>query len=164
VIPRRLGLLLALATLFIAGCAHRTLAPGPIDNQDRYWTGRLSLLVQSDPVQSLSGGFELLGDAGNGQLLLTNPLGGAVARVRWTPDGAELDSGGQTRSYPSVGALLEQLTGAAIPMDALFQWLRGQSAEASGWTADLSRIGEGRLQASRDSPQPAVTLRVVLER
>ena len=55
------------------------------------------------------------------------------------------------------------MTGAALPVDALFQWLAGQPAAVPGWRADLSQVASGRLQAVRESPQPTADLRVVFE-
>ena len=58
---------------------------------------------------------------------------------------------------------MAQATGAAVPMSALFAWLRGDNASASGWTADLSRQSEGRITATRSQPAPKAELRIVLD-
>lgn len=120
--------------------------------------------MQSEPVQSFSGGFDLQGSAQLGELTLTTPLGSTAAVLRWAPGMAQLESGGQTQQYSSVQAMLERTTGAAIPLDALFAWLRGQSAPAPGWQPDVSRYAEGRISAQRTAPAPPAQLRIALER
>lgn len=121
------------------------------------------MLVQSEPVQSFSGGFDLQGNAQSGELTLTTPLGSTAAVLRWAPGLAQLESGGQTQQYSSVQAMLERTTGAAIPLEALFAWLRGQSATVPGWQPDVSRFAEGRISALRTDPAPPAQLRIVLE-
>lgn len=124
----------------------------------------MSLLVQSEPVQSFSGGFELQGDETTGELTLTTPLGSTAAVLRWSPGVAELLNGSQAQSYASVQDMLAHTTGAALPIAALFAWLRGQAANAPGWQADVSRHAEGRINAQRTEPSPAAQLRIVLDR
>jgi outer membrane lipoprotein LolB len=46
---------------------------------------------------------------------------------------------------------------------ALFGWLQGQTADASGWNADLSRHSEGRVVARRLQPLPTAELRLVFQ-
>jgi outer membrane lipoprotein LolB len=128
------------------------------------YTGRISLTVQSEPVQTFAGGFDLLGTVAAGELSLFTPLGSTAAVLRWSPGVAELQNAGQTQQYPSVQAMLERTTGAAIPLEALFAWLRGEAATAPGWQADLSRHAEGRINAQRNDPAPPAQLRIVLER
>lgn len=94
---------------------------------------------------------------------LNTPLGHALVRARWTPAEAVLISGGQTRRYASVEDLLLAATGAALPLGALFDWLEGQATPVPGWLPDLSRLAEGRLQARRSEPAPAVDLRILLD-
>ncbi len=156
--------LLLIAIFIIAGCATVQRPGGTKDPENSSFAGRISLVVESEPVQSFSGGFELLGSETAGQLTLLTPLGGTAAVLRWQPGLAQLQNGSDTRQYPSVQAMLEQTTGAAIPLEALFAWLRGQSASVPGWQADLSRHGEGRVSASRSDPTPVAKLRIVLER
>jgi outer membrane lipoprotein LolB len=115
-------------------------------------------------VQSFAGGFELQGNPAAGQLSLFTPLGSTAAVLRWSPGLAELQNGSNTQQYPSVQAMLELTTGAAIPLEALFAWLRGEAAQAPGWQADLSRHTEGRISALRSDPAPSAQLRIVLEK
>ncbi len=166
-LARRLCLI-AFTIFFIAACAIRPRASGlnGTENSENagFFTGRISLVVQSEPVQSFSGGFDLQGNVAAGELTLTTPLGSTAAVLRWSPGVAQLQSGGQTQQYSSVQAMLERTTGAAIPLDALFAWLRGQAATAPGWQPDVSRHAEGRISAVRTDPAPPAQLRIVLER
>jgi outer membrane lipoprotein LolB len=123
------------------------------------------LRVASEPVQSFSASFELKGRPENGELTLISPLGNILGVLRWAPGQALLDRGKENiQQFASIDELMERTTGAAIPLDALFAWLQGTNATASGWSADLSRHGEGRVTARRTLPAPEADLRVVLDR
>lgn len=161
-------LALAFATLFtvffLAGCAQIPRAAAQDGLKNDFWTGRISLQVQSEPAQSFSASFELKGRAERGELTLISPLGNVLGVLRWSPGEAVLDSGGgKVQRFASVDELMAQATGAAVPIDALFAWLRGDNAAASGWSADLSRQKEGRISAKRSQPAPQADLRVVLD-
>ncbi len=120
--------------------------------------------MQSEPVQSFSASFELKGQPERGELTLLSPLGNVLGILRWSPGEALLDSGNQQiRYFSSIDELMEQATGAAVPLSALFAWLQGDNASVSGWSADLSRLGEGRISATRNQPRPQADLRVVLD-
>ncbi len=152
------------ATILIAGCAHPSSGTTQIESKNEFWTGRISLHVQSEPEQFFSAGFELRGKPGRGELTLISPLGNVLGVLRWSPSEAVLDSGNQKlQRFDSVDALMAQATGAAVPLSALFAWLQGDSASVSGWSADLSRQGEGRITAKRVQPAPQADLRVVLD-
>ena len=152
------------ATLLIAGCAQPTRATGASDSKSGFWAGRLSLQVHSEPAQSFSASFELKGQPERGELTLISPLGNVLGILRWSPLEAVLDSGNQKiQRFSSVDELMAQATGAAVPMSALFAWLQGDNASVSGWSADLSRHGEGRISAKRAQPAPQADLRVVLD-
>lgn len=148
----------------MAGCA--TMAP--IDAIGRAsggpWSGRLALRVDADPVRNLSAGFELSGTAQNGELRLFSPLGNTVSSLSWTPISATLRANGESRNFDSLDDLSRELTGAAIPLAALFQWLAGVQANSPGWDADLGQLAAGRLTARRTEPAPAAELRVLLDR
>jgi outer membrane lipoprotein LolB len=60
--------------------------------------------------------------------------------------------------------LVAHATGAAIPVAALFDWLRGIDTPVAGWKADLSLLSQGRLRAQRLEPPPPADLRFVLDR
>ncbi len=157
----------ALATLLIAGCAAPTGAGGHFGSDAQpatAWSGRLSLRIDSDPVQTFSALFELRGTARAGELTLTSPIGNTLAALSWSPGEALLDDGRQTRRFDSVDALAEAATGAALPVGTLFDWLAGRAVPVAGWRADLRQVAEGRLQAVREAPRPTAELRLVFER
>ena len=84
--------------------------------------------------------------------------------MAWSADSARLRSGGEERRYDSIEALASEVTGAPIPVRALFDWLAGRPTAADGWQADLTRLVEGRLLARREQPVPAAELRLVFEK
>jgi outer membrane lipoprotein LolB len=156
--------LLALLIAFVAGCASPPRTSGPADALTGPWSGRLALEVEESQRQSFSAAFELKGSASAGELALYNPLGGTMAVLSWAPGSARLLANGQAREFASFEALVAHATGAAIPVSALFDWLRGIDTPVSGWKADLSLLAQGRLRAQRLDPPPRADLRVVLER
>jgi outer membrane lipoprotein LolB len=152
------------AVFLVAGCAQLPRATAQDGLKSELWTGRISLQVQSEPPQSFSASFELKGQAERGELSLISPLGNVLGVLRWSPGEAVLDSGGgKIQRFASVDELMAQATGAAVPLNALFAWLQGDNAAASGWSADLSRQKEGRISAKRTDPAPQADLRVVLD-
>jgi outer membrane lipoprotein LolB len=164
----RIGLLLA--TLLLASCAYKTgstrINDAKIEAKSgalpTFWAGRIGLQVQSEPPQAFFAGFELKGQASSGELTLISPLGSIVGIVRWSPFEALLEQGSTTRRFASSDELLAQITGAAIPISALFDWLAGIDTPTPGWVADLSKQPDGRISARRINPAPAADLRIVL--
>ncbi len=160
---------------FITGCAINTPANGvitsensasPVTPQRLSYQGRLSLRIASETPQSLYGAFGISGDAQTGELSLNSPLGNAVAKLTWTPQSALLVSNNTTTSYPSTEALITTITGTALPLPALFDWLAGVRTPIEGWEVDLSNmqtLDNRRLIAKRISPLPTVELRIALE-
>ena len=163
----RLALIFAslFTAFFMAGCAQAPRATAQDGLKNEFWTGRISLQVRSEPAQSFSASFDLKGSSERGELTLVSPLGNVLGVLRWSPGEAVLDSGsGKVQRFASVDELMAQATGAAVPLGALFAWLRGENAAASGWSADLSRYQDGRISAKRSQPAPQADLRVVLDR
>jgi len=156
--------LLAFVVASAAGCATPPRTTVPADAASGPWSGRLALQVEDRQSQSFSAGFELKGNPRTGELALFTPIGGTLAVLAWTPDSAMLRTNGQTRNFDSVESLVTHATGAAIPVAALFDWLRGINTPVAGWQADLSLLGQGRLRARRLEPPPQADLRVVLDR
>ena len=156
------------AMIFIAGCAHKINATGTNhikkEAQAIFWAGRISMQVQSDPVQAFFAGFELKGQADIGELTLISPLGSILGVMRWTLEEATLDQGGSIQRFATTNELLAQTTGAAVPISALFDWLGGKNTTAPGWTVDLSQRVNGRITAQRTEPLPQANLRIVLDR
>ncbi|MFD0669256.1 lipoprotein insertase outer membrane protein LolB [Ramlibacter sp. MAHUQ-53] len=147
------------AGALLAGCAAppRAAAGGP------RWSGRLALQVEGDAARSFTAGFDLRGSPAAGALSLFTPVGGTAALIEWSAAGARLQAPGQPdRQAASLDDLVAQATGSPLPVAALFDWLAGRPAAASGWQADLSQRAQGRLRARRLTP-PAADLRLVLE-
>ena len=143
----------------LVGCASTRPPPLRIDQ----WAGRLVLSIDDTPAQRHSATFELHGNAHNGELTLLNPLGTTVAQARWAPGFAQLLNGGQIQSYSDMPSLLQAAIGAALPLDAVFDWLQGVATHTPGWDVDLTQHAQGRIRASRNMPQPSVQLLIVLQ-
>jgi outer membrane lipoprotein LolB len=163
----------------VAGCAINTLATGENGTKLEQnasstkvlsYQGRIALRVASDPPQSLYAGFSLNGDAQTGDLTLNSPLGNMVAQLTWTPQSAVLKANNETKEYPSASALIENVTGTAIPLTALFDWLAGKNTVAEGWEIDVSDMKNEsannetvqRLIAKRSFPLPTAELRIAI--
>ena len=158
-----------LAALFlVSGCAYKQGAPSinvaQIEEKTSFWAGRISLQIQSEPVQAFFAAFELKGHSDNGELALISPLGSILGIMRWTPTEATLEQNGSTKRFASTDELLAQTTGAAVPVSALFDWLGGKNTTTPGWVADLSQQGNGRITAKRTLPAPQAYLRIVLDK
>ena len=159
---------LLIATFLIAGCAHKQVDASINDARNEgkisFWAGRISLQIQSEPVQGFFAAFELKGRSDNGELTLISPLGSILGIMRWSPTEATLEQNGSIKRFASTDELLTQTTGAAVPVSALFDWLGGKNTTTPGWTADLSQQGNGRITAKRISPTPQADLRIVLDK
>jgi outer membrane lipoprotein LolB len=140
--------------------------------------GRLAVRVEAHldtPARNLIAQFELRGDAQNGDLQLTTPIGSTAAQIRWRPGLAELNSPEGARAFATLDELAQELLGEPLPLAALFEWLRGRpwpSAPSAardggfdqlGWRVDLTRFAEGWVLASRERA-PAASVRARLER
>ena len=152
----------------LTGCASPATTPSTAAQraEPTAWSGRLALQVEEQvgqAAQSFSAAFELQGNAAQGELTLLSPLGNVLAHIDWSPDHARLQSDETTQTSASLDTLLTQMTGTALPVRALFDWLRGVPATASGWHADLNGIDRGRLEATRHTPTPRATLRMAFE-
>ncbi len=171
------ALLLSAASLLIGGCA--SLSPKPANvmaEGDVRLSGRLSVQVAGSGGRASGGnaGFELLGNPRAGTLELSTPLGSLVARATWGPAEATLQTPEAERNFADLDALTRELLGEAVPVAALFDWLRGRpwpqvpsqpSADGFiqlGWHIDLSRLQDGLILATRTA-EPVVTLRARIE-
>lgn len=147
-----------IAALMLGACA----APRPPDLAgEAAWSGRLALRVDSTPAQSFSAGFDLRGSPVSGELQLNSPLGTSLAIVQWSPQGAELRQGGRVERRASLDELSLDITGTALPVAAMFGWLRGDGTSVDGWTVDISQQPEGRITARRTTPLPSAELRLL---
>jgi len=150
---------LLLCALWLAGCA-QPMPSAPVEENS--WNGRIALQIDGQASQSFSAMFELRGTAQAGGLVLLSPFGNRIAQLDWKDGHAQLVRGQDTRTSDSLDTLLQDVTGTRIPVTALFSWLKGTQASATGWQADLTGIADGRLTARRDDPQPTATLRIAL--
>lgn len=150
------------ASIFIAACAVPTRQSSELYS-DSGWHGRLQVRVQSTPPQSLSASFELHGNAEQGSLSLTSPLGTTLASAQWTPQDAVWRTATETRHFANMDQMTEQLVGTPLPLAALFDWLQARPTTAQGWEADLQDLPQGQLRAQRTQPEPTAQLRIVLE-
>lgn len=165
------------ASLLLGGCA--SLSPKPANvmaEGDVRLSGRLSVQVAGSSGRASGGnaGFELLGNPRAGTLELSTPLGSLVARATWGPSEATLQTPEAERSFADLDALTRELLGEAVPVAALFDWLRGRpwpqvpsqpladGFEQLGWRIDLTRLQDGLIVATR-AAEPAVTLRARIE-
>jgi outer membrane lipoprotein LolB len=160
--------------LVFAGCA--TLPAEPPADAPRL-AGRLSVRVDAEPVRAVTADFELRGDARRGLLLLSSPLGAAMAEARWSPNFTVLLSPEGRYQFPDLDEMAAQTLGERLPMAALFDWLRGRpwaganhatlpppgaGFEQLGWQVRLDRWADGFVEARRAAP-PVVTVRARLE-
>ena len=164
----------ALVVASLAGCA---TPPGSAGAPPDGLSGRLSVRIAGQDDRSIAAGFELRGSPREGQLLLSGPLGTTAARARWSPGQAVLESGGQASHHADLDALAAAALGEAIPIAALFDWLRGRAwagapatprtdgiagFEQLGWQVSLARWSDGWIEAVRAAP-PVITVRARLE-
>lgn len=147
----------SLLGLSLFGCTSASLVAKP---ERPYWSGRLALQTEEESAQSFSALFELEGSEDQGELILLSPLGNTLGKLKWSAEGATLQTGQQQRASHSLDALLTQVTGEAIPIKAIFDWLRGIETNAAGWVADLSALSQGRITAQRSDPKPKAILRI----
>jgi outer membrane lipoprotein LolB len=163
--PARAALSAGLLVLaLLAGCAQPPVVQQPEAADQAFWSGRLALRVEGVDQQSFSAGFELKGAPAQGELKLLSPLGSTLALVQWTGEGASLQTNREQRKFDSLDLLLQQVTGTALPVRTLFDWLAGRDTALPGWQADLAGLGDGRLSAQRLEPPPTVRLRLLLDR
>ena len=175
----RAGVLVSVFAGALAGCAS-LVEPGAPAGESL--AGRLSVQVggrSGEPVRSLSAGFELLGDAERGSLNLSTPFGTVLAQARWSPQQVLLVTPQGQTSFADLPALTRELLGEALPVAALFDWLRGRpwpgaDSQASrppdeagffqlGWQVTLARFEEGFVVARRIEPS-VVTVRARLDK
>lgn len=149
----------ALLGLLLGACA----SPPPRERPARFWSGRMGLLVQSDPPQNLQASFELQGTPRSGDLTLFSPIGGILARLSWNPQQATLERGAERWTGANVAQLAQQLVQTPLPVEALFDWIEGRPVTHAGWEADLGALAQGRIVAKRQQPAPAALLRIVLD-
>ena len=167
---------LVVAALVVAGCA-TPRAPTPAESISGRLTVRVDATAGAAP-RTLTAGFDLEGDADEGSLSLATPLGTRIAQARWSPREVLLVTPDGEKAYPDLDALTRELAGEALPVAALYDWLRGRpwpgapsSALAAGegagfaqlgWHVVLAGPGPDAIVARREAP-PAVTVRAMID-
>lgn len=155
---------LVLAIFLVAGCASVTRPGAPLGSGSNSWQGRLSVKVLSQPVRAFAADFALQGNAGEGLLTLSSPLGVTLARMRWSAGVAVLEGSGEPQQFASMDELARATTGVDLPIAPLFDWLQGIATPALGWEPDLSGLPDGRLSARLTGRAPQAELKIVLDR
>ena len=153
-----------LVVAWLGGLLGACASPPPRERPAQFWSGRIGLVLQSDPPQNLQASFELQGSVQSGDLTLLNPVGGILARLSWGPQQATLERGNERWTGQNVEELARQLVQTPLPIEALFDWLGGRAVAHAGWETDLSAHDQGRIVARRLQPAPAALLRIVLDR
>ena len=174
---------MALALLAQACATHPPPLPGHV------YSGRLAVRTDAAPnwpARSVTGQFELSGNASSGQLILTSPIGTTVARARWSdpvgsqgaPSKIELEADGTTTHYATLEEMMQRAIGDQLPLPAMFDWLSGRpwpdapvergttgpTFDQLGWHVDLSQLADNRLiDAQRALPAPTLHVRVKLD-
>ena len=123
----------------------------------RVWSGRMALDLETDPPQTFSASFELKGTVNRGELTLSTPLGNVLALIQWSPGEARLRVGGDLEAFESVESLTRQVTGAALPLGALFGWLAPHVA-AADW---VKALGDGFVKLIKMAIAPIIFCTVV---
>lgn len=161
----RFGGLLAAACV-LAGCAGMVGAPTPQAAAPAHWQGRMAIKVFSVPVKTFAADFVLSGNPEQGELTLMSPLGNTLAQLQWAAGAARLKTVGtdQPAHFESLDSLVLQTTGTTLPVTALFAWLQGGQATATGWEVELENIANGRLIARQLAQEPQAELKIFLER
>jgi outer membrane lipoprotein LolB len=173
-----------LALLLLQACVSH---PPPLTGH--VYSGRLAVRTDAAPnlaARSVTGQFELSGNASSGQLILTSPIGTTVARARWsdpvgaqgTPSKIELEADGATTRYATLEEMMQRAIGDQLPLAAMFDWLSGRpwpaapvqrsadggSFDQLGWHVDLAQLAGNRLiDAQRPLPAPTLHVRVKLD-
>ncbi len=125
----------------------------------------MAITVYQPQSRSYFANFELQGSASAGRLTLTSPLGTTLAELEWSAGAAQLTSGdGKAQKYPSLKDLAEQAVGVDIPVAALFDWFRGQTAVDENWEADLSAYQSGKITSVRSGPGAQAEVKVIFSR
>lgn len=176
-----------LPALLLAGCASAPRQPPAARDQLENFAleARFALRVNhpGEAAQNSAGRLSWLQKKGAGRILLSNPLGFALAEIENTAGHAVLRTArGEIRESDNPDSLLEEVTGQIIPVQRLPDWLLGrtgqqtkilhdlagrpQQLEEAGWQVDYHYDNDAadalpsRLTISRGS---AIELRLRIE-
>ena len=107
------------------------------------------------------------------------PLGTLLAQARWAPRQVVLATPQGESRFADLDALTREVLGEAVPVAALFDWLRGRpwpgaastalvpasepGFQQLGWAVNLARFDRAAVTAQREQA-PTVTVRAQLDR
>ncbi len=184
----------AVTTVLLVGCATAPPALTSVKGQTYAGRLVLRIdASDSGPARAVTAAFELRGDAERGGLDLSTPLGSVLAQARWAPGEVSLNTPGRVDRFVDLDALTQTVLGESVPVVALFDWLQGApwrgapsapllasvSTESGpsgtanpdargfrqlGWAVDFGRFAEASSLVAKRETEPAVTLRIQLER
>lgn len=107
--------------------------------------GRFSLTHED---KNYLGRLDWRHDGPNDTLILSSPLGQALAEIVSDASGARMtQSNGRSHAADSAAQLIESLLGYPLPLDKLVDWLRGSDARDGQRSYDAL----GRLQSRQDA-------------
>jgi len=120
-------LLFTISAVWLAGCQVAPTAPsthGKDATTLTHWQadGRFAYRTQSDGGNA---SIHWQQKQEQGTLTFSGPMGFGSAALHWHPTAAVLTTNKGTFNAPSAELLAEELTGIALPVDALMYWLRG---------------------------------------
>lgn len=144
----------------------------PIDRdslQDFALVGRFSVRHEG---KAYVGGIHWRHVGDRDELVLSSPLGQALAEIVSDTGGASLTAGdGRSQSAANVDSLLQTMLGYPLPLDRLVNWLRGRHANAGTLTTDPQgrplhlRQEDWRIDYAYDGDDPqALPDRLFIER
>lgn len=154
--------LLLSCCMVLTACATRSPVLQSTVAAPDHWQGRLAVKVEGNPVQAWSANFELAGNPEQGEFVLTSPLGSTLAHLQWSAGKAFLKAADQQQEFSSLDALTLHATGTRLPITAMFAWLSGTRAEATGWELSAG-LHNGRLTARQIAQEPQVEIKIVLD-
>ena len=142
---RWVGAAVLAGVIGLAGCASTPPVPNELVLKERQ--GRFAVQTSGafQEPQAVQGGFVWRRLASGWQLDLNSPLGATLARLTVSPTGASLERpDAPDRRAASASALLAEVVGAPVPVDALEDWIDGRIKDDSRVTS-LKRDELGRV-------------------
>lgn len=132
-----------LAVVLLVGCASTPRQPPPARDQLENFAleARFALRVSNPGAAAENSGGRLswLQKNGSGRLLLSNPLGFAIAEIASEPGHATLrTASGELHESDNPDTLIEQITGQALPVQRLPDWLLGRAGQQTKISHDLA--------------------------
>src|SRR5699024_6280241 len=135
---------IALFTLWLSGCQIAPKVDEPEQQAEKmtHWQAKGRFAYKS-PTDGGSASIHWLQEDDQGELKFSGPMGFGSAELQWQPGYAILTTSKGEATAHSAEALALELTGVAIPVDALMYWLKGLKWPKT--EADTERNDEGRL-------------------